>query len=65
MESALAETAYRLIGGMFTNDLVCRFARYMRGIGNGRGHAQELYCGHVGVVEFRQSRHEVVCGDML
>ena len=27
--------------------------------------AQELYCGHVAVVEFRQSRHEIVCGDML
>ena len=33
--------------------------------GNGRGHAQELYCGHVGVVEFRQWRDGIVCGDML
>ena len=32
---------------------------------DGRFCAQELYCGHVAVVEFRQSRHGIVCGDML
>ena len=32
---------------------------------NGRFDSQELYCGHVGVVEFRQWRDGIVCGDML
>ena len=81
---------YSLIGGMFTNDFVCRFARYMSqgsyaawastAFGQGellvaggklqrrtvaRGSHIELYCGHVAVAEFRQSRHGIVCGDML